>query len=243
MINGRRLREYGFVASFYSVAVGILYLWGYWSSFDINILEYISLTDIVKVTILPILSSFSIFVVGAVTGELMSASKLPDGGGVNTPTGQFSTRHKEGILAVYILCICLVYVFDSPHKWLVLPVLISVPISIGLRKYGFLRDLIPGDSANRTIVFLLCTLPFYAYGHGLMKARTIIDGIAYKYLELEASKLPATISDQGLKDTKLKFLGFLNNFVFLMPVGGKTIIVAKFDSIEPIALKSYSNSK
>ena len=68
MISSERLREYGFIASFYFVVVGVLYLWGHWYSFEVNILEYISLTDIVKVTLIPIISSFLAFASGAVLG-------------------------------------------------------------------------------------------------------------------------------------------------------------------------------
>jgi len=243
MISGKRIREYGFIASFYSVVVGILYLWGYWSSFEVNILEYISLTDIVKVAIFPILSSFIIFALGAIAGELMLAGKFPDGGGVNTPTGRFLNKYKDWLLALYILCTYLIFLFGQTQKWLILPLLISIPISTWLRNRGFLQDLIPNGSANRTIGLLVCALPFYAFGHGIMNAHAIIDGATYQYVDLDMKKLSFIVSDPEFKDNKLKFIGVLNNLIFLMPTGGKTIIIAKFDSLEPIALKTYSRAK
>lgn len=243
MIGGERLREYGFLASFYFVAVGVLYLWGYWSSFDINILEYLSLTDIVKVTVIPIISSFVLFALGAAVGAILTSPTFPPGGGANTPTGLFLNKYKSQLLVAYWIGTFLIYFLAPIQKWMLLPVLVSIPITVILRQQRFLEDLIPNDNVNYITVFLLCVLHFYAYGHGILSAEKIISGTEYKYVELPIGKIPAAASAHGNEVGKLKFLGFMNNFVFLMPIGGKAIIVTKFDSVEPIALKTYTKPK
>jgi len=42
----------------YVVVVAVLYLWGYWSPFNINVLEYLSLADVVKAAAYPLASVF-----------------------------------------------------------------------------------------------------------------------------------------------------------------------------------------
>ncbi|NOS78761.1 MAG: hypothetical protein HOP35_12530 [Nitrospira sp.] len=240
--SGEKFREYGFIASFYFIAVGVLYLWGYWSRFEINILEYISLTDIAKVTLIPIISSFLVFASGVILGELLAGEALPHGGGANTPTGIFLNKHKSLLLQLYLAITFAVYYFGSIQKWYILPMIISLPITTILRNQGFLKDLIPHDGTNRITLLLFCVLPFYAYGHGILSAEKIITGISYKYIEVESNKLDDVHSDKAdrKEHRTLKFIGFMNNYVFLMPVENKTIIVAKFDSLEPITLKTYS---
>jgi hypothetical protein len=39
---------------------GISYLWGFWVNFDINILSYVALTDIVKASVYPALPAIAV---------------------------------------------------------------------------------------------------------------------------------------------------------------------------------------
>lgn len=40
-------------------------------------------------------------------------------------------------------------------------------------------------------------------------------------------------------NTKLRYLGFMNDYIFLMPLETQTVIVTKFDSLDPIALQRH----
>ena len=51
-------KKYIWLAAPYFITVGLLYLWAYWSSFGINILEYAALSDVAKVAIIPVGSAF-----------------------------------------------------------------------------------------------------------------------------------------------------------------------------------------
>ena len=83
--SGRNsLGKYAYVSSLYFLAVGVLYLWGYWPSFGVNVLEYAGLTDIIKTAAYPVASLFVFFAVGAVFGELLASDALPPGGGAGT---------------------------------------------------------------------------------------------------------------------------------------------------------------
>jgi hypothetical protein len=61
-----RVATYLYFSSVYAVTVGVLYLWGYWSTFGVNILEYLSLADIVKTAAYPVASVFAIMGLGRV---------------------------------------------------------------------------------------------------------------------------------------------------------------------------------
>jgi hypothetical protein len=227
MINGEKLREYGFIASFYCFTVGFLYLWGYWSSFRVNILQYINWSDIIKLTLIPILSSFGAFVVGAIAGQVLAGDVYPLGGGRATPLGEFLNRHRQKLATLWMVSTSLLYLYGPAQKWNVLPILIAVPFIIQLRAQEIFRDLFVNDAARTITAFLLC-IPFYAYGHGIIEADNVIQGREYKYVEMtldgdDSDKDPAT------KDKKFKFLGQMNGYVFLMPFNGKTVTIGAFD--------------
>ena len=53
-----------YCSSAYFFSVAALYLWGYWSPFKINILEYVSLSDVIKIAAFPIASVFILVAIG-----------------------------------------------------------------------------------------------------------------------------------------------------------------------------------
>ena len=60
------------IFSLYMGMVAGLYLFGYWSTFDINVLEYISLADAIKLALYPVAASITFFTTGAVIGSLLT---------------------------------------------------------------------------------------------------------------------------------------------------------------------------
>ena len=241
MILSQSFREYGFIGSLYCVSVGFLYQWGYWSSVGINVLAYVSLTDVVSITLIPFLTSVLAFCIGAALSFAIPNTIFPEGGGAETPVGRFLNKYSRWIGTVYFYLLVIFYLFGPVEKWRVLPILLALPALLILRNRGVLRELVPHDDANRAVIFILSLLPFSAYGHGILDADTIIRGQSYLYLEVKTNKTRMALEGvTGVEmNTKLRFLGFMNNYVFLMPLETKTVIITKFDSLDPIALQEY----
>ncbi len=102
--SGDRTSSYLYLGSFYLISVGVLYLWGYWPAFGINILGYMSLTDVLKLTAYPLVSSFIFVATGVVVGELVGFRRtLPPGAGRDTPTGRILLRLAPFLAAAYAL--------------------------------------------------------------------------------------------------------------------------------------------
>src|SRR5207253_7010755 len=51
----------------YAIVVSLLYLFGYWSSFGINILEYVSFPDVLKLAIYPVFLGAVLSTLGIIT--------------------------------------------------------------------------------------------------------------------------------------------------------------------------------
>lgn len=242
MSNLHQVKQYSFVASVYCVTVGFLYLWGYWSKLGVNILEYMNLTDIIKLSLIPILTSFGSFAIGAMLGPLIfSHEKLfPPGGGANTPVGHFLSKHKEFIFSGYVFMVSLIWLFGPINKWHVLPLLIAIPLGVNLQGSGIFKDLVPNMEAERVTSLLICMLPFAAYGYGLLNANEIVQGQKYQYVEVSSEQLHTQPHAKKKEDNliKLRYLGFVNDYVFLMPMEDKSIIVTRFDKLGTLKIKS-----
>lgn len=61
-----------YFAAGYGFVVSMLYLFGYWSTFGINILEYIEISDVIRLSIYPAITSVGMFVVGYAIGVFTS---------------------------------------------------------------------------------------------------------------------------------------------------------------------------
>ena len=64
ILEGGKIKQIIFFATPYAFLCATLYLYSFWSSFNINFLEYISIADILKIAICPIVGALLAFLVG-----------------------------------------------------------------------------------------------------------------------------------------------------------------------------------
>ena len=178
-----QVASYLYFSSIYFVSVGVLYLWGYWSPFGINILEYIGLSDIIKLTAYPIASTFLFIAIGAIAGEGASgANKLPPGGGANTRIGIFLRKFSRVLTFAYMLGSAIFLIFGPIYKWLVLPALFAMPVTFMVKERGLFRDQLRDESLRTVAIFLVAIMPPLAYGLGRVSADNIMSGRDYSYV-------------------------------------------------------------
>ncbi len=236
------LSTYLYFSSLYFVAVAVLYLWGYWTTFNINILEYLSLADIIKSTAYPIATSFIFIVIGVAIGAGQSITKtaLPPGEGRNTKLGRFLHKYSSLLSAIYASGTLWLYALGPVEKWQVLPVLFAIPIFIAAKKRRFLTSLIPDDNSHTIIIFLLALLPAYAYGQGRLQASEILDGKKYKYVvsQIDGASLCSHMSP----NQQLRFLGHAGDFIFLLHPSKQVVVITRFDANKTLQLKDFKTT-
>lgn len=230
----KTLTAYWSSAYFFSVAV--LYLWGYWSPFNINVLEYVSLSDVVKTAAYPIASVFVFMAAGALMGEFMFPEGfLPSGGGANTQIGRWLRRAAPAIATGYVIATTLLFLFGPVEKWRVLPVLLAIPVSFALKEAGALRTLIKSERARGAVLFLLAALPPFAYSHGTLRANDIISGKTYSYVVSEVQG-HAYASGAG-KDVRLRYVGKAGEQYFLYSPDVRSVLVLPMTEAKVLELK------
>lgn len=235
-----RVSSYLYFGSLYFISVGLLYLWGYWASFDVNILEYISLTDVLKLTAYPIASAFVSLALGAVIGEfLVDRFSLPPGAGRDTRTGRLLLRAAPYLVVAYAVGTVALLLFGPMSKWRVLPILFAIPIYAVAKERGLLLSLLSHDSARSIVLFLLAVLPTWAYGHGRIQAAAVLEGSDYKYLV--ANTVEGIAIDPNNTASRVKYVGHAGDYEFLLLPDNVTLAIVRFDRTRGLQVRRFKS--
>jgi hypothetical protein len=238
-----RVASYLYFGSLYFITVGVLYLWGYWGQFDVNILEYIGLADVLKLAAYPIASTFLFFLVGAIIGEfVVGGQRIAPGAGRDTPLGRFVHRYGTAIVWVYIIGTAAVFIFGAERKWQLGPVLVALPIYLIAKRHDLLADILPNDGARSVTVYLLAVLPMWAYGHGRLDADKLIDGREYKYV-VSGPIAGLSIADPKDVRSRVKYVGHVNDYLFLLLPDNQTLFIVSFEKTAGVQLRRSKMSE
>jgi hypothetical protein len=210
----------------YAIVVSSLYLWGYWGAFEVNILEYIGISEIVKAAIYPIASAFAFFAVGVVLGEVLAPTlHLPPGGGANTTVGKLLCRLAPILVTTYLLAVTILFLVGPVEKWRTLPVLFAIAVYLPLKSTDLLRSEFKSDGARSIVVFLIAALVPFAYGRGVLEANDVVEGKKFSYSVADLPGLP--VAATARPSERPRYVGKANDrYVFFDPVGKSTSFIA-----------------
>jgi hypothetical protein len=229
---------YIYFLSIYFITIGVLYLWGYWSPFDVNILEYLNLTDIVRLTAYPIASSFGFLALGMILGGSTGlGTTLPSGGGRNTPTGQILNKYKSLFVALYVLVVLVILLFGSGNKWFILPFLLYPFIFPYLSARNFLVRQIPADKPREICVLLLVVAPFFAFGYGRLTAYEIIDGKKFSYVLSAIDNVSVPLDAEP--NQRVRLIGHAGDFLFFWEPKNSILMISKFEGEKILMLGRF----
>lgn len=236
--------SYLYFVSLYFVTVGVLYLWGYWSTFNINILEYLSLADVIRLTAYPIASAFIIVPITAALGQIIMGltmgRRLIPGAGRDTPTGKTLWKYRKILLLVYLALLLFLFFSTSPFKWAALPGLLAIPVVIYASDRDFLIGVIPNHGTRYTVLIILATLPLLAFGHGRLNAYYIVDGFDFDYVLSTVDQLP--VLDNAGETQRLRYLGHTGDFLFFLEPTKSILAITKFQDSKALLLKHFTRS-
>lgn len=233
-VSKNQIASYLYLCTLYFVTIGVLYLWGYWSTFNVNILEYLNLADVLKATAYPIATALILLAFGAAVGELLL---------VPTMRNIFGTPKKRSdeffkiLFLLYLPGTAALAVFGPVEKWAVLPILLAIPVQIIAARRGFLDKLIPHESTRYIMTMILAMLPPLAYGHGRLDANEIQTSSAFTYV---LSDFPGTGVTSGITPSeRLRFLGHAGDNFFLLDPVKNTLTIMRLDSGKAFVFKQF----
>jgi hypothetical protein len=221
--------------SVYFITTGSLYLWGYWSHFSINILEYLDITDIIKVTAFPIAVYAGFIIIATFIAEVGNPAilnffdrDLPDPDEPRT----FSNHIFILFFVLFLLAVVLIAYYEDMY-WQALSFTLGLLTSYIAYRIGVLKNQF-GDR-RKIIVLIIVSLPFLSWGLGTQKAYHLTTGRKYSYLISDFSKNYPALKEGA----KLRYIGSAGEKIFLYnPVEGSTIIAKPNDEMA-LELKQF----
>lgn len=158
----------------YSLVVSLLYLFGFWGVFNINILEYIALTDVIKNALYPLLYSSVFIVLGLAISNLVTvplSKKFPSGEGKDLPEAKF-IRWLIVISVLYLSGLALYTIFFQVGnaRWLEVALIVSPIVTISVVVSDFASGYIKNRHLRSFIVVSLSLTLLCSYGWGATNA-------------------------------------------------------------------------
>lgn len=241
-----------YISSLYFLTVGVLHLWGYWPTFGINILEYLALTDIIKVTAYPIAFTLIFLAISAYAGdrlakwpiakldaELEVAYTHSERTGLPIEIRKFrkklnriKTLIRVAILALGISGVALL-VAGSMYAWVFLPPVATWVVSKLLLKSKLAEKWGLNNDGRRILCFALAGIAAYSYSFGAMMSQSIVDGTRYRYV---ISDFPGNNLKSKLQ---LRYVGHAGDYLFFYDPSRKATVISKLENEKPLILKQY----
>jgi len=189
------------------------YLIAYWTLFDVDIIDYISPSDVIIYSAIPLLASLAVFPI--MLAAVAITSIVP---GIGTIIG-----------ILVIAAIFIAFDIDAMNLWLILPVILAgsttaVLISSEIRILGIKKDAI-----RAVVLFSLIYFPSESIVVGYLKAYFVKTGNNYSHLEFIGVNKRGDLSLYE----KYRYLGKVGEYTFFLVPDEDLVITEKHDNLVP----------
>lgn len=222
----------------YFTACGALWQLGYWSTFDINIFQFISGGDIIKSFVFPFLSSSIILLLSylftnyfAIADNIGKPDQYLSGRGKDTKIGQYLIKNKMGFLTIYLGFLFFLYIYGNDYKWSILPFLLSMPIGTFLSHQTIFIKKISHPDLRSFIMTFLVLLPLISFGLSKQESLAIRENRKYK----SVVRIETNSKSNFYYLIGYKYLGSGGNKVFLSKLDNSEIVYVNDNIIEFIS--------
>lgn len=218
----------------YSVALGMSYLWGYWSPFGINILDYMGMTDIVTATAWPLFGLCSAMLVGMLMG---GGGNARQGSGIDNRVGKALIWYWTNLRELHFLGLFLIWVLEVPYKWSLLGLLGGTPLSIYLLRQSWLDQLPMPGRLKLLVVFFVVAAPAGAISTGQQHSKNLLEGRFFQvvYSDMEGIYVPV----DAKQEARLRLIGQRGETIFMWDPQLKRTVIAKFPTNRPVVLGRF----
>lgn len=210
----------------YGIAVAICYLFGYWSRFGINALEYVGIGDVFKLSVFPMLITWASILLGGLLGALL--------GGIHVRWldsilhGLFRPRTAVWPAFVGIGLALGTFLFGpEPFRWL-LSALFMTYAAVAARQSFLIQRLLGNGPIAFSVLYFGTFLLMIAIYVGREEARRITKGLGESVVDVARSQFGL----RGNTKAPVMFLGTLGNARFFYETcTGRTVIVEPFGTL------------
>lgn len=168
-------------------------------------LEYITLSDVIKNAMYPLLYSSIFLLLGLAVGQIISvplSEVMPPGGGADLPEAKY-IRWFFILITVCILSYALFVVFFEVGnlRWFKVAVLVFMPLLILIGNAEFASTYIPNKQVRIVVVNTLFAVLIFSFGRGAVNAEKSKNS-------LQGLKINGKVIEQ-------KYIGWAGDFFFM----------------------------
>lgn len=214
------------------VAIGTCYVIGYWSLFQVNALEYVSLTDVAKLAIYPLAATTFFLLSFYLLDDTLERStqkwrpeRKPDA----RPNGAI---HRNSTIIISLAAMAVSYLFlPQPTNWMLIAGM-SFVLMLPIAWEDRVVRAIPDRLTRYVAVILPIPCMLIAFYTGRANAVDVLTGKAPRLIDVDHSELaPATITSPSA------YLGTLGNTHFIYEVSADRVILITADPNHVIAYR------
>lgn len=218
-------------------------LWhiGYWSTFKINILQYLDIADIIKSFIYPFISSVAFYFGGQIIMTLFFQNSLfwqktfPYGGAEQVTKPKTLKIIRIFLIVIAILNFTMLFLWQDTQKWIWIFFSISIFLGVFLNNRNFLDTIIQERNLRLNIVYTIVLIPCLSFGLAKKASYDVYDNSNKD--TIVASIVTNQDKDTNSSTVKYKLLGITHEFVFTMSMDNKTITMLPRTDIKQIIIR------
>lgn len=234
-----------FAVSAYIIALALIQQIGFWNSFDVNILQYATLTDMAKYSVWPLLSVGTLLALSIVTQGMAFFAREEWKRAVDAdeapPVGVRGFIRRHFLVLVLLLLLggaVSAASFDEPNGWSALAVALGLNVYAAslVVKFDPLKKFVRDDVTRKLVTFFLLIAPFAMWGIGKQRAADITAGRQYA----EATVPLDVLTQSGLEARQeLRYLGSTADYSLFLLHPQEVVWILRNDSFTAMTLRMH----
>jgi hypothetical protein len=208
------------IATPYALLLATLYLWGYWGEFELNVLEFLSLTDLFNHALLPLVSTVSLFLtLGTISAVLETDNAEP-----------FQDYRAGLILCTIMVPISIVLAVKFRLSWYPFLLFSSMTAAIAISRIAYFKCIIPRDGVRLSILLFAVLFIPLAHARGVRDAKNIENGQGSLIVD------PKSLQLQSDEQHPVGYVGHIGNSFVLYESEKAALVILKDDGPNGLTL-------
>lgn len=223
----------------YVIAIGLIYQYGYWSSFEVQFMAYLGWQDVVRLSVPGLILGLFGFVLIFLETRFLETRERKSHSGFKA-NGLGVSIAGFGLAATSVVSVVLYAVWNSPPLLLVpvVALLAAIGATAILSTWNVTGGKFKAAVRRDALLLAFLAVPSFAWVAGAHKAEQVVDGVSFTRASLPITN-PLWFDDvHAMSETR--YLGHVNEFEFLLVKG--TAFAVRSDAIPALALVHVRSS-
>jgi len=215
----------------------ILYLYAFWSTFNINFLEHISLSDILKISAYPLFLVIFFFLLGLLYNTYLDVKAKS-----HPPEKRQKSKEsalKVAIFVLYLFIGNITYTIGPVYLlWAVIPILITSKFRNILKNNVLSNKLFKGK-VSVSISLIIIIIPYFSFAQGKINSHNMLNNFEVRYVKTIQFKEGNLFEEQ----LPIKYVGLGGSHYFFLSDNNSNLYIINSNNLNLIELNKPTSEK